>query len=505
MVRGQVWNSDSWYCLDQFQRSSNRFQGNRRSWTIYGALSTPGYLRHFCGTFRSIRKPLHKLPPKKFFVPVQKKDWKIGPFVWNLRSCSKEKRVVTSCFKKNCFTKRNWQALQNRSFCAVLWKRASSSLFDEWIISCLLHWMYTRHAPKSLQYGSNRGQRHAPTHIDWCCFYYLVRNSLVALLEALCARSVPLFVGACMYHSMCEYMCVRVCVKECECTCVPIWFFRSILPCEGRAMARACPHCHSAPVSSYSWLNGKRKCWSVRWITITNQNTDTTTNNIYMYVHIRLFACVHACVCVYIYNVCLGVCVRYVFEYLWYTCISIRVVYLPERVRVCVYVCGVSVCIYFKMQVPFLAACSTPVWKNWDEWDFPSGRGGMGETGAHRPKSGQQQCRVQNNFSMFNAGALLIVVMDLKTRTQSLFMWSQKRKKEKALGSADCMCSGDQKVFPLKLFLKNKLIIICLLNSLIWSKYLSKSWWLWYECLMQHTTAITTTSNDLFVLFWRWQ
>jgi len=24
--------------------------------------------------------------------------------------------------------------------------------------------------------------------IDWCCFYYFVRNSLVALLEALCAR-----------------------------------------------------------------------------------------------------------------------------------------------------------------------------------------------------------------------------------------------------------------------------------------------------------------------------
>ena len=24
--------------------------------------------------------------------------------------------------------------------------------------------------------------------IDWCCFYYFVRNSLVALMEALCAR-----------------------------------------------------------------------------------------------------------------------------------------------------------------------------------------------------------------------------------------------------------------------------------------------------------------------------
>ena len=39
-------------------------------------------------------------------------------------------------------------------------------------------------------------------------------------------------------------------------------------------------------------------------------------------------------------------------------------------------------------------------------------------TGQNR----QQQCCVQNKFSMFNAEALLIVVMDLKTRTQSLFM-----------------------------------------------------------------------------------
>jgi len=28
----------------------------------------------------------------------------------------------------------------------------------------------------------------AEAAIDWCCFYYFVRNSLVALLEALCAR-----------------------------------------------------------------------------------------------------------------------------------------------------------------------------------------------------------------------------------------------------------------------------------------------------------------------------
>jgi len=31
-------------------------------------------------------------------------------------------------------------------------------------------------------------ERTLPSLIDWCCFYYFVRNSLVALLETLCAR-----------------------------------------------------------------------------------------------------------------------------------------------------------------------------------------------------------------------------------------------------------------------------------------------------------------------------
>jgi len=40
------------------------------------------------------------------------------------------------------------------------------------------------------------GQRYTcmQTPIDWCCFYYFVRNSLVALLEALCARSASVLV-----------------------------------------------------------------------------------------------------------------------------------------------------------------------------------------------------------------------------------------------------------------------------------------------------------------------
>ena len=43
--------------------------------------------------------------------------------------------------------------------------------------------------------------------IDWCCFYYFVRNGLVALLKALCARysnSVPLIEGLCTSNP-CEF------------------------------------------------------------------------------------------------------------------------------------------------------------------------------------------------------------------------------------------------------------------------------------------------------------
>jgi len=48
-------------------------------------------------------------------------------------------------------------------------------------------------------------------YIDWCCFYYFVRNGLVALLEALCAQ----------YPSLCKYRCnYRVHVV---CTCIHAW------------------------------------------------------------------------------------------------------------------------------------------------------------------------------------------------------------------------------------------------------------------------------------------
>jgi len=74
------------------------------------------------------------------------------------------------------------------------------------------------------------------THVDWCCFYYSVRNSLVALLEALCARVLFfrfvnigfswhffflfLFLPCCMCKRplimrACLCVCLRMCMWRC--------------------------------------------------------------------------------------------------------------------------------------------------------------------------------------------------------------------------------------------------------------------------------------------------
>jgi len=46
-----------------------------------------------------------------------------------------------------------------------------------------IHWGMKSYRKSSQNYS------HSSVPIDWCCFYYLVRNSLIALLEALCARN----------------------------------------------------------------------------------------------------------------------------------------------------------------------------------------------------------------------------------------------------------------------------------------------------------------------------
>jgi len=46
---------------------------------------------------------------------------------------------------------------------------------------------------KSVSHGGRKDRQ--KTRFDWCCFYYFVRNSLLALLEALCARASVLVPG----------------------------------------------------------------------------------------------------------------------------------------------------------------------------------------------------------------------------------------------------------------------------------------------------------------------
>ena len=48
-------------------------------------------------------------------------------------------------------------------------------------------------------------------HIDWCCFYYFVRNSLVSLLEALCARYIhDIFVQVDIYIYIHAYFYIYI-------------------------------------------------------------------------------------------------------------------------------------------------------------------------------------------------------------------------------------------------------------------------------------------------------
>ena len=65
--------------------------------------------------------------------------------------------------------------------------------------------------------------------IDWCCFYYFLRNSLVALLEALFARYTGVFlyqrthlrthslkiVHICVYVYMCVFACICIWMRMC--------------------------------------------------------------------------------------------------------------------------------------------------------------------------------------------------------------------------------------------------------------------------------------------------
>jgi len=58
------------------------------------------------------------------------------------------------------------------------------------------------------KYEKNRSLQKLGTYFDWCCFYYFLRNSLVALLEALFAR---IFLDLRYRCAECKYISRGVC------------------------------------------------------------------------------------------------------------------------------------------------------------------------------------------------------------------------------------------------------------------------------------------------------
>jgi len=102
-------------------------------------------------------------------------------------------RICTRCFEGGPLTHGSWWG-------NIVNRKPSQGGEFLWITLCwfddLTSWL-----DKRIKQSNTLVKFHVcPTHkcrtllflilslIDWCCFYYFVRNSLVALLEALCAR-----------------------------------------------------------------------------------------------------------------------------------------------------------------------------------------------------------------------------------------------------------------------------------------------------------------------------
>ena len=102
----------------------------------------------------------------------------------------------------------------------------------------------------------------SPLKIDWCCFYYFARNSLVALLEALCARIFSfrfVNIGFCFWKI---YVYIYIYIYICVCVCkVSNKAFSPVLALalssSGGLITASCP---------WTWLDpGFFDAWSVLW------------------------------------------------------------------------------------------------------------------------------------------------------------------------------------------------------------------------------------------------
>ena len=123
----------------------------------------------------------------KGFTPLLTEGgvWVFG-FYWN-RQTNKRTNKGPTLVLMWWFVKLTWQV--DLSPCLL------APLHITWqVITCQVHLssqfdkLSHQHKCRTLVQLSDRSGGYRDSAIDWCCFYYFLRNSLVALLEALFAR-----------------------------------------------------------------------------------------------------------------------------------------------------------------------------------------------------------------------------------------------------------------------------------------------------------------------------
>jgi len=128
--------------------------------------------------------------------------------------------VVSICHFGNSTTSQNQAAQQavKRQICRAVWAGCFVPLFPA---TCFV-WI-------SFMWEDRQKHRHY-VHIDWCCFYYFLRNSLVALLEALFARTcIKMYTYLKTYFWWYMYgrtdVCMKIQVHRYAFTCMHIYVY----------------------------------------------------------------------------------------------------------------------------------------------------------------------------------------------------------------------------------------------------------------------------------------
>ena len=174
--------------------------------------------------------------------------------------------------------------------------------------------------------------------IDWCCFYYLVRNSLVASLDALCARILSLdswisvFSDEWVSHSRRHWEWLWPCLK------------RVLAHAHEWGMSRIWVRHVACRCKSYvTWLRvPNRRCREYVCMYIhVNISYDYTCIYIYIWIHTYM----HVCIWIYIY---IGIYIHmYIYVNVWicmykYICIEwcdVAVTSATCFSWICTYIC----------------------------------------------------------------------------------------------------------------------------------------------------------------------